>query len=133
MYEIKRLAMVASLILMFCIGCTLFRKSTKNTQQNRVERNEKTHLERVELKTANKETKIYTWWKDSLLYQYQHILENTEEANHSALNTDNKQVTKQQQQLKKTEPPDVWIYGIITVAIAGLLILAAKFWKRQPC
>ncbi len=128
-YDIKRPVIVASVILMFCIGCTLLKKSTKNTQQNRQESNEQTYLGRVDLKTANKETKIYSFWKDSLLYQYQHILENTQEAKHTELGGHKNQVSKQQQELKKTEPPDLWIYG--TIVIAGFLIFAVRFWLKR--
>lgn len=127
--NIKGMAVWVLLILMFCIGCTLFKKSTKNTQQNKLETNEQTYLKRVDLKTANKETKIHTWWKDSLLYQYQVILENTEEKKQSSFNTENTQMARHQYQQKKTEPPDVWIFGIITVAIAGFLILVIKLNK----
>ena len=110
-------------ILIFCASCTLLKKSTKSTLQNKVETNGQTYLDRLDLKTANKETRTYTYWKDSLLYQYQHVLENTEEAKQYSYNTVNKQLIQQQQQQKKTEPPDVWTYGIMTVALIGILIL----------
>lgn len=127
----KGLVLVTLVILMFCTGCTLLKKNTKSIQQSRLETNEQSYLERVDLKTANKETKIYSYWKDSSLYQYQHIVENTKEAGHSKLNTDNKQVTKQQHQLKKTEPPDRWVNGVIIIALTAVLIFTFRFWFRR--
>lgn len=128
-YAFKRLTLLASVILTFFASCTLLKKSTKNTQQNKRQTNEQMHLERVDLKTANKETKIYTYWKDSLLYQHEHILENTEETKRGSFNTDHKQTTEQQQELKRTEPPDLWLYG--GIAIAGISIFAIRFWLKQ--
>lgn len=118
-------------MLTFCAGCALFKKGTKVTTQHSIQTIDKSYLDRVELKTASKETKIYSYWKDSALYQYRHILENTEAAEHTASGRDTKQTRRQQQHLKKTEPPDLWLYGAGIITVAAILLLSAKFWLKR--
>ncbi|WP_144009589.1 hypothetical protein [Pedobacter nyackensis] len=99
--------------------------------ENNLETNHKTYLERVNLKTASKETNIYTYWNDSSVFQYQNIRENIEEAKRSTVNTDEKQVMQQRETMKKTEPPDLWVYGVVIIIGIGILIFVVKFWRKR--
>ena len=114
--------MITCFLLIHLTGCMLFKKSSKATLQNRSDSSSQSYLERISLKTANKETNIYTYWNDSAAFQFQHILENVDEAKLSSLSNKENQVTKQNQTIKKTEPPDLWIYGIIAILVAVVLV-----------
>lgn len=131
LHYIKRILEVVCLVLMFCTGCILFKKSTKSTTENKSENQVQAYLERVNLKTANRETNIYTYWNDSSVFQYQNIRENIEEAKHNTVNKNEKQVTQQKETVKKTEPPDLWVYGVIVVVVIGVLILVVRFWRKE--
>ena len=114
--------MIVCLLLFLFNGCMLFKKSSKASLQNRSDSNSQSYLERVSLKTANKETNIYTYWNDSLIFQFQNIRENVDEAKLSALSNKENQVTKQEQTIKKTEPPDLWVYGVAAILVAVVLV-----------
>lgn len=131
LYPIRRMLELVCLILALSAGCMLFKKNTKTAMENKLETNQHTYLERVNLKTANKETNIYTYWNDSSVFQYQNIRENIIEAKRSAVNTDEKQVMQQQEMMKKTEPPDLWVYGVALIVGIGVLILVVRFWRKR--
>ncbi|SMD15055.1 hypothetical protein SAMN04488101_1187 [Pedobacter nyackensis] len=131
LYPIRRMLELICLILALSAGCMLFKKNTKTTMENNLETNHKTYLERVNLKTASKETNIYTYWNDSSVFQYQNIRENIEEAKRSTVNTDEKQVMQQRETMKKTEPPDLWVYGVVIIIGIGILIFVVKFWRKR--
>ena len=131
LYPIRRMLELVCLILALSAGCMLFKKNTKTRMENKLETHQHSYLERVNLKTATKETNIYTYWNDSSVFQYQNIRENIEEAKRSTVNTEEKQVLQQKETMKKTEPPDMWVYGIAIVAGIGILILVVKFWRKS--
>lgn len=99
--------------------------------ESKLETKGQTYLERLNLKTANKETNIYTYWNDRYKYQFKKIQENIDETKCSAALSDEKQVLQQQQSLKKTEPPDLWKYEIFAVVALGLLLTMLKFWREN--
>jgi hypothetical protein len=119
--------MIAFLLLIHFTGCMLFKKSSKATLQNRSDSNSQSYLERVSLKTANKETNIYTYWNDSLIFQFQNIRENVDEAKLSVLSNKENQVTKQEQTIKKAEPPDLWLYGVVAILVAVVLFRLHRY------
>lgn len=131
LHNIKRILEVVCLVLIFCMGCMLFKKSTKSTTETRSENQVQAYLERVNLKTSNRETNIYTYWNDSSVFQYQNVRENIEVTKHNTVNKNEKQVTQQKEMVKKTEPPDLWVYGVIVVVVVGVLILVVKFWWKS--
>lgn len=119
--------MIVCLLLFLLNGCVLFKKSSKASLQNRSDSNNQSYLERVSLKTANKETNIYTYWNDSSIFQFQNIRENVDEAKLSALSNKENQVTKQEQTIKKAEPLDLWMYGVVAILVTIVLVKLHRY------
>lgn len=77
----------------------------------------------LELKTANKQTSIFTLWDSGMVYQHQLILEKTDESKLTGMKTTEQDTAKKEVVTRETLPPDVWIYtGVAVFLIGGYLI-----------
>jgi maltose-binding protein MalE len=115
-------------LLMAFMGCNLFKKTTKSTSSNAQSTAKQADVSQLILKTANKETQIFTYWKDSALYQYQNIKEHIEEAKSSAVKVKEEEMVKRQRTIKKAEPARVWVYiGVLLVVVGGVIVCSYKF------
>jgi hypothetical protein len=123
----KQILLIMSLL--FC-SCTLFKKTsrtsdiTKKTSLNQLE------FSQLVLKKAGKETQIFTYWNDSGFYQYQVIKEQIQERASAQLKVEEKEVSKEKQISKKSEPVKVWGYILLLIALFVVYFLLKKFRPR---
>lgn len=82
----------------------------------------KSDFNMLELKTANKQTSIFTLWDSGMVYQHQLILEQIDESKLAGMKTTEQDTAKKEVVTRETMPPDLWIY-------AGLLVfLIGAYW-----
>ncbi|MBB5438530.1 hypothetical protein HDC92_002206 [Pedobacter sp. AK017] len=104
---------------MFLSGCALFKKTskTKTTETERIEK--KSELNMLDLKSAHRQTSIFTLWDSGMVYQYQVILEKTDEAKLAGIEA-NEVGTAKKVIDKVSKPWDLWVYlgvGIILIGV----------------
>jgi|GEM_PF-554740 len=125
-------------VVVVCLaGCALFRKTSKTI--DRATHSSSKQLESTELilKSTGKETQIFTYWNDSVLYQYQHINEQIDLAKSGKLNTRENQQAKQSVTVKKSMPVKVLIYIGLAAVLAIIFIVlfkihkVLKFWHNK--
>ncbi|WP_316814477.1 hypothetical protein [Pedobacter nyackensis] len=105
------------IILLGLMGCTVFRKTSK---ENRIATQSTTNqLESAQLvlKNVDKETQVFTYWNDSGFYQYQHIKEHIDQTKLRKVKVEEKQQAKHSSTIKKTEQVATWIYAAMLVAL----------------
>ena len=118
-------------------SCTLFRKTTKTTDQATHTSSKELESTELILKSAGKETQIFTYWNDSGFYQYQHIKEQVEQARFGKLNSRENEQMKQLTTVKKSVPVNTLIYIGLIAALVIILILVFKihrflnFWHNK--
>lgn len=105
---------------MFLLGCALFKKTskTKTTETERIEK--KSELNMLDLKSAHRQTSIFTLWDSGMVYQYQVILEKTDEAKLTELKANEVGTAKKEVIDKVSKPWDLWVYlgvGIILIGV----------------
>lgn len=105
---------------MFLWGCALFKKTskTKTTETERIEK--KSELKMLDLKSAHRQTSIFTIWDSGMVYQYQVILEKTDEAKLTELKANEVGTAKKEVIDKVSKPWDLWVYlgvGIILIGV----------------
>jgi ADP-ribosylglycohydrolase len=110
-------------ILFYFSGCNLFKKTSSNSSANTEASTKQTASSQLVLRSANKETQVFTYWNDSSIYQYQLITEQVNEAQSDKLKTEEEQQAKQQQTIKESEPANAWIYMGIAIAVIGCCII----------
>lgn len=83
----------------------------------------KSDFNMLELKTANKQTSIFTLWDSGMVYQHELILERTDESKLAGMKTTERDTAKKEVVTRKTKPPDLWIYtGVAMFLIGGYWI-----------
>ena len=117
------------IIFILLSSCSLFKKATKTTFTESFDLSKQTEQHQLDLKTMHKETQIYSWWKDSIFYQYEVIKEHVDQARAGNLKTLEKQEAKQEQTVKVSQPVEAWIYAGIVV---GIVVFILVFKKLMP-
>lgn len=113
--------------LLCCSGCNLFKRTTKNSATNTVTSATLATSNHLILKSANKETQVYTYWNDSSIYQYQLIKEQANESRTDEVKIEAQHQAKQQQVINVSKPMKVWVYFGITLAIILVYLLYRCF------
>lgn len=98
-------------------GCALFRKSSKTTTKETEQASKKTELQEFVLKSANKETQVFTYWNDSGFYQYQHIKEQVDQAGGERLTIQEEERATKALLQKESEPVRTWVYAGIALVV----------------
>lgn len=112
------------LLILFCLfGCGVFKKTSKTTSSTTQSSTNQLESSQLVLKSAGKETQVFTYWNDSGFYQFQHIKEQVDETKSDDLKTMEEQKMGQITTVKESEFLKNWIYGIILIVLiaAGLM------------
>ena len=114
------------LLILLLSGCSLFKKTTKTTAHRSFDLSKQTEAHSLDLKTMQKETQIYSWWNDSIFYQYELVKEQVDQAKAGTSKTLEKQEARQEQMVKVSTPVEVWIYAGIVLGIIGFVLIFRK-------
>ncbi|RYY13448.1 MAG: hypothetical protein EOO04_31860 [Chitinophagaceae bacterium] len=114
------------IIILLLSSCSLFRKTTKTTAAESFDLSKQTEMQTLDLKTSQKETQIYTWWKDSIFYQYEVIREQEDQTKAEKMNVLEKQGATQQYTTKERNPAEVLVYAGIILGIIGFVLIFKK-------
>ena len=117
------------IIIVLLSSCSLFKKTTKTTNSASFDLSKQTEAHRLELQTAQKETQIYSFWKDSIFYQYAMIKEKVDQARAGTLKVQENQEATQEKAVKESQPMEIWIYGITLLGIIGFALIFKKLIK----
>ncbi|MNL03486.1 hypothetical protein D3C87_1240250 [compost metagenome] len=110
-------------------SCNLFKNTSKTNTSNGQSSAKQIESSQLILKSANKETQVFTYWDDSSFYQLQNIKEHIDLAKSGQLKTQEKQKIEQETLIRKSEPAKLWIYAGALV-IAGLSVyLSITYFK----
>ena len=117
-------------VFLFCIvllsSCSLFKKTTKTTNSASFDLSKQTEARSLALETAQKETQIYSFWKDSIFYQYAMIKEKVEQERAGTLKVQENQEATQEKAVNESQPVESWIYMGIILCIVGVLLIFKK-------
>lgn len=109
-------------------GCALFKKTSRSSSQNSHISNHQLEASQLVLKSADRETQVFTYWNDSGFYQYQHIKERVDQAETGKVMMEERNKVEQKNVVKTKEPVYAWMYiGIIVLFGVGFLIY--RWWK----
>ncbi|RYE50712.1 MAG: hypothetical protein EOP48_19320 [Sphingobacteriales bacterium] len=114
---------LAMYFLLCFSSCGLFKKTTRTTDFQSFDLSKETDARRLDLTAMQKETQSYSWWKDSIFYQYEVIKEKVDQARATNLTTWEKQESKQEQTVKISKPVENWIYVGIILGIVGFVLI----------
>ena len=114
------------LLIILLTGCGLFKKTTKSSTASSFDLSKQTEQNQLDLKTTQKETQIYSYWKDSILYQFEVIREQIDQAKIASEKTQESQHNKQIQTVKVSKPVEAWIYAGIALGIIGFVLIYRK-------
>ncbi|WP_316815857.1 hypothetical protein [Pedobacter nyackensis] len=120
------------LIILLCLtGCAVFKKTNKeNTIATKSTTNQLESSQLV-LKNVNKETQVFTYWNDSGFYQFQQIKEQIDQAQLTALKTEEKQEAKQRSTTKQTKPANTWVYLVVLLGLSGGCLIFWRLYKLR--
>ena len=114
------------LLILLLSSCALFKKSMKSSSTNSFDLSKQTEANQLALTTTQKETQIYSYWKDSMFYQYEVIREQVDQAKAGTVKTLENQEAKQERSIKESQPIDVWIYAGIILGIIWFILIFKK-------
>ncbi len=114
------------LVLVIFCSCSLFKKTTKTTAISSFDLSRQLEKQMLDLKTQQKETQIYSYWNDSVFYQYEVIKEQVDQAKAGNVKVQEKQAAKQEEKVKESEPTEVWIYSAFVLGIIAFIIIFKK-------
>ncbi|TCD02718.1 hypothetical protein [Pedobacter psychroterrae] len=114
------------LTIILLSSCSLFKKTTKSSATSSFDLSKQIEENQLALTTTQKETKIYSLWKDSVFYQYQLIKEQVDNAKAGTVKTQENQQTKQEQTTKESKPVETWIYAGIILGLIGFILIFKK-------
>ena len=114
------------MLILLLSSCSLFKKTTKTTTSASFDLSKQTEVRNLELQTAQKETQIYSFWKDSVFYQYSLIKEQVDQARAGTLKVEENQEAKKGKAVKESRPVESWIYMGGILCIVGLLLILKK-------
>jgi hypothetical protein len=123
---LKAFLLCSTMMLLFQ-SCSLFKKTTKTTVNDTQSSSKFSDFNMLNIKTANKESNIYTYWDSGVVYQYQNIRERADQTESAGIKTTDELKTKKDVVVKESEPPVLWIYAGIGLFLIGALIV---YWKR---
>lgn len=106
-------------------SCALFKKTNREVALNSQTINKQSELSQLVLKTAGRETQIYTYWNDSGFYQYQRIMEQTDQTEMTKLEHKDERQLKQ----KITQSVSTPSYAFMLVL---LLVIYLFFFGKRP-
>ena len=107
------------MLIMLLAGCNLLKKTSKMTVAATRQVEKKSNFNMLELKTANKQTSIFTLWDSGMVYQHQLILEQTDESKRAGMKTTEQDTAKKEVVIRETAPPDLWIYTGVVLFLTG--------------
>lgn len=113
-------------MILCLLGCALFNKTNKTTTTDKQSSKKQLESSQLLFKTANKETRIITYWNDTGFYQIQNIREQIDLAKTDRLKTEEKALAKQESTLKKREPVNSWIYALIVLVTIVCFLVFRK-------
>lgn len=128
----NRLIPSCSILLMLLTGCSLLKKTSNTTTADTRQLEKKSNFNMLELKSANKQTSIFTLWDSGRIYQHQLILEQTDESTLAGLKTTEQDTAKKEVVTRKTMPPDLWIYTGLIVFLIGAYWMYRKVSAAMP-
>lgn len=112
------------LLAMLIEGCNLFKKTSKTSSTASQTASKQLETNMLVLKNADKETKVFTYWTDSGLYQFQHIKEQVGMAKTVKEKTVEKKNDITRVTAKQSVPVKIWIYiGLGLMAVGCYLLL----------
>lgn len=114
------------MVMVNLMGCALFTKTSKHIAVNERETANQSYLDKVDVKTASKETHYYTWWNDSAAYQYQIIREQVDEKKEERLKSSENELQSNKRVEKEHTPVKIWMYAGVILFIAGVLLIIKK-------
>lgn len=114
-------------ILILFISCSIFRQTTKTTDKETLATKARTDFNSLTLKTANRETNIFTVWDSGLVYQHQNILESVKLGEATSGKTAFVQKENKENFAIKTQPPGLWMYAGTAVLLIGAILVYRKF------
>lgn len=114
------------LLITLLSSCALFKKTTKSSETSSFDLSKQTEENQLALITTQKETQIYSYWKDSMFYQYEVIKEQIDQSKAGTVKTQENQETKQERSIKESQPLDIWIYAGIILGIIWLILIFKK-------
>lgn len=120
------------IFILLSSGCGLFKKTSK-TQSTAIRQSEKQmEFNEFILKSANKETKVFTYWNDSGFYQMAQIREEKKQSGSGRIKVLEKENDKTKNTAKQTEPVKLWTYFVIAAAAFGFYLIYRRlqFWFR---
>ena len=117
-------------VMVLFSGCAMFRKSSKITTKETERASRKTELQEFILKSANKETQVFTYWNDSGFYQYQHIKEQVEQAGGERLTIQEEERATKALTQKESEPVRTWVYT--GIALMVMCVWGAYKYHKKP-
>ena len=126
-FLLKVFLFISAVTLMLLQSCSLFKKTTKTTVNDSQSSSKSSDFNWLNIKTANKETNIFTYWDSGMVYQYQNIREQADQAESAGLKTTDSFTTKKNLVVKESKPPVLWIYAGIGLLLTGVLVV---YWKR---
>ena len=118
-YKNRTMKTILFVMVMVCFaGCTLFRKTSRTSAvatQSSISQLESSQLV---LKSAGKETQVFTYWNDSGFYQFQYIKEQVDQSGLASISLAESQRSKSAVLVKEAEPAVNWFYiggGLLVV------------------
>jgi len=121
----KLLSVFALYFLLCILSCGLFKRATKSTSAATFDLSKQTEENHLALTTKQKETQVYSFWKDSIFYQYQLIKEQAEQAKTGTVKMQEKQETKQEQITKESRPFETWGFLVILIVLGSVIVTMA--------
>lgn len=116
----------ASAVSLLLQSCSLFKKTTKTTVNDSQSTSKSSDFNWLKIKTANKETNVFTYWDSGMVYQYQNIREQVDQVESAGLKTTDEVTTKKDVVVKESKPPILWIYAGIGLLLTGMLVVYLK-------
>jgi hypothetical protein len=119
-------AIILIIIISSASGCALFQKTTKQRSQGKQEQSRQSELNRLALKTGQKETNVYTYWPDGSVYQWQHSVAQVDEAKFGTLRVDEQATAKTEGTTTQRVPSTT---SFIILLVAGVLMMLFIIYK----
>jgi len=117
------------LLILLLSSCSLFKTTTKTTAAKSFDLSKQIDARSLDIQTAQKETQIYSWWKDSVFYQYSQIKEQVDQAKAATVVLQENQEVKQEQTVKESEPAEAWVCGSF---VFGMIVFVLIFYRWKP-
>ena len=113
-------------LIILLSSCALFKKTVKSSSTSSFDLSKQTEENQLALTTTQRETQIYSYWKDSMFYQYEAIREQVDQAKAGTVKALENQETKQEQITKESRPVEAWIYAGIILGLIAFIIIFKK-------